>query len=312
MTIPKKQLGKTGIEVSILGFGGATLGDEYGTIDAAEGAAACALAIDRGINYFDVAPYYGRTLAETRLGEALIGRRDEVVISTKCCRYDVDGFDFSRDRILASIDESLARLRCEHVDVLFAHDVEFGDPKQVLDETIPALHEVKASGKARAIGFSGLPTGYLRMLAEKSEVDVILSYGRFNLLCDDAGSVLAPLLQSRGIGLVNASPLHLGILTGEAAPPWHPAPDEIKTLGTELGELCREHGSSIVDVALPWVFAQEAIDTTLVGMKTRAQVEQNVALVNATLDQDLLALVQERIGDAKNTHWPQGRPENNY
>src|SRR5271170_6868682 len=103
-------LGRTSLRVSKLGFGGSPLGNEFGEMDAAEGERAVHCAIDLGINYFDVAPYYGRTLAETRLGVALEGRRDKIVLATKCGRYDLAGFDFSAARIRASIDESLQRL----------------------------------------------------------------------------------------------------------------------------------------------------------------------------------------------------------
>ena len=88
-------LGRTGLEISKLGFGGSPLGNEFGETDPAEGERAVHCAIDLGINYFDVAPYYGRTLAETRLGDALAGRRNRVVLATKCGRYDLAGFDFS-------------------------------------------------------------------------------------------------------------------------------------------------------------------------------------------------------------------------
>src|SRR5690349_8685566 len=99
ITMKYRTLGKTGLRVSILGFGAATLGNEYGANDPREGERAVHAAIDLGINHFDVAPYYGRTLGETRLGEALKGRRDKVVLSTKCARYDVAGFDFSGERV---------------------------------------------------------------------------------------------------------------------------------------------------------------------------------------------------------------------
>src|ERR1700691_5173748 len=104
-------LGRTGLRVSKLGFGGSPLGNEFGETDPAEGERAVHCAIDLGINYFDVAPYYGRTLAEKPLGAALAGRRDEGIPGTKCGRYDVNGFDFSAARIRSSIDESLQRLR---------------------------------------------------------------------------------------------------------------------------------------------------------------------------------------------------------
>src|SRR5690606_31330623 len=122
-------------------------------------------AIDAGIDWFDTAPLYGFGLAEERLGRALLGRRDRVHVATKCCRDRFDGFDFSARRVTDSVEESLRRLRTDHVDLLQIHDVEFGDREILLEETLPAARRVQAAGKARFIGISGLPVRYLRWLA---------------------------------------------------------------------------------------------------------------------------------------------------
>ena len=137
-----KQLGKTGLNVSIVGFGASGLGNEFGQIDPAAGQSAVHRAIERGVNYFDVSPYYGRTLAETRLGEALQGHRHKVILATKAGRYGKalpSGFDFSAQRIARSIDESLERLQTEVIDIFQLHDIEFGDRTQIIDESIPAM-----------------------------------------------------------------------------------------------------------------------------------------------------------------------------
>src|SRR5215212_2606696 len=118
-------LGSTGLEVSVLGFGASPLGDVFGRINADEGIRAVHCAIDLGVNFFDVSPYYGLTLAETRLGQALRGKRDRVILATKCGRYDEDEFDFSARRVAASVDESLRRLQTDYLDVVHAHDIEF-------------------------------------------------------------------------------------------------------------------------------------------------------------------------------------------
>jgi L-galactose dehydrogenase len=129
-----RPLGANGPPVSAIGFGAAPLGGEFGErprVGTAIRAVDCA--IDLGMNVFDVSPYYGRTLAETRLGIALKGKRHRVVLATKCGRYVLPEFDFSRSRIRASIDESLARLRTDNVDLPQAHDVEFGDERQIVE-----------------------------------------------------------------------------------------------------------------------------------------------------------------------------------
>jgi len=231
-----KVLGSTDIKPSVLSFGASPLGDEFRKTTAEERQRAVDLAIDQGINYFDTSPYYGRTLSETRLGECLKGKRHQVYVATKCGRYDVDRFDFSAARIMKSIDESLQRLQTDYVDLLQAHDIEFGDLNQIIEETVPALLKIKESGKARYIGVTGLPLKVLRkvgeVVGEVHPIDTILSYCRYNLMITDMDELLTPLCQQKGIGLINASPLHMRILTETGAPEWHPAPDSVKQAGS--------------------------------------------------------------------------------
>src|SRR5258708_18478626 len=120
-----RTLGGTGLRVSLLGFGASPLGDVYGATDDAEVKRSIDLAIGRGVNFFDVSPYYGLTLAEERLGSFLLGKRQQIQLATKCGRYGLDQFDFSARRITASIDESLGRLRTDYLDLFQVHDVEF-------------------------------------------------------------------------------------------------------------------------------------------------------------------------------------------
>jgi L-galactose dehydrogenase len=141
-------LGKTGIDVSVIGFGGAPLGNEFGGIDVAEGDRAVHLAIERGLNFFDTSPYYGRTLSESRLGDALQGRRHQIILSSKCGRYDVASFDFSESRVKSSVDESLRRLKTDHLDLLIAHDIEFADREQIIHETVPAMRDLQRKSAA--------------------------------------------------------------------------------------------------------------------------------------------------------------------
>ena len=208
-----RTLGKTGAEVSVLGFGCAPLGNEFGAVAEAEGARAVRMAVEAGVTFFDVAPYYGRTLAEERLGRALEGLRDRVFLATKCCRYDRRGFDFSAERVHADIDSGLKRLRTDHVDLFQVHDIEFGDRRQIVEETLPAMRAVQAAGKARFIGITGLPVRMLRDVAEAFPVDTVLSYCHHNLLVSDLNEVLGPVVRAQGLGLINASPLAMGLLT---------------------------------------------------------------------------------------------------
>lgn len=312
-------LGNTGLQVSALSFGASPLGNEFGTADPAEATRAVQRALDLGIQCFDTSPYYGRTLSESRLGEALEhagvtggAARDSIVLTTKCGRYDSNTFDFSAARITRSIDESLARLRTEYVDVLFAHDVEFGNPVQIIEETIPALRQIQQSGKARFIGITGFPVKLLLTIAQAAPVDAIMSYCRYNLLMDDLGHELAPYCQAHGIGLFNASPLHMRVLTRTGAPSWHPAPDDVKAIGPALAALCEAHGASLEDVALQHCIAWPGAATTVVGMSKVAHVESNVSAMDIKPSPALLAELAEATAPLKNRAWPSGLPENEH
>src|SRR5437868_1290855 len=110
-----RKLGKTNLNVSVLGFGASPLGNVFDVADEKEGVRAVHYAIDQEINFFDVSPFYGFTLAEERLGKALEGKRKDIFLATKCGRYGLEDFDFSYNRILRSIDESLTRLKTDYV-----------------------------------------------------------------------------------------------------------------------------------------------------------------------------------------------------
>ena len=305
-----RQLGKTDLKVSILGYGASPLGNEFGGIEVAEGQRAVDFAIDNGINYFDVAPYYGRKLAEERLGAALEGKRDKVVLATKCCRYDMDGFDFSAKRVEESIDESLQRLRTDYVDLYQIHDIEFGDRRQIIEETLPAARKVQESGKARYVGITGLPLKMLRDVAAEAPVDMILSYARYNLMVSDLDDMLRAFAVENGIGLINASPLHLRLLTEKGPPEWHVAADDVKEAGLRVAELCKSRGVSVSDVAMRFCYDYEHVASTLVGMSKQRHVEQNLRVLGTQSDTGLLAEIEELVAPVKNRIWGTGRAEN--
>ncbi|HUT28959.1 MAG TPA: aldo/keto reductase [Sedimentisphaerales bacterium] len=305
-----RTLGKTGMKISIIGYGASPLGNVFGKTDEAEGVRAVHYAIDHGINYFDVAPMYGVTLAETRLGKALKGRRDKIFLATKCCRYDIDKLDFSTRRVLESIDESLQRLQTDYVDVYQVHDIEFGDREHVINEAIPAARKVQQSGKARFVGITGLPVRYLRHVAELVEVDTILSWAHYDLVEDEMDTVLTPFALERGIGLINASPLHQRLLTEKGPPEWHRSPKEVLEVGPKLAALCTQHGVNIADVAMRFALDYPHVATTIVGMSKLRHVEQNVKALDFTNDPELLAKIEKLVAPVKNKMWFEGRPEN--
>jgi L-galactose dehydrogenase len=305
-----RSLGRTDLRVSILGFGAAPLGDVYGVTDPSEGERAVHDAIDNGINFFDSSPYYGTTLSEQRLGQALVGKRSQVVLATKVGRYGLDAFDFSAKRVLASIDESLQRLRTDYVDLLQAHDVEFGDVNQIIHETLPAMRKLQEQGKARFIGITGYPPKTLVRIAQAVPVDTVLSYSRYNLMITDMDQLLTPMVKREGIGLINAAGLHMGILTEAGAPAWHPAPAEVHQAARKAVELCRRRGLDISDVALRFCLDHPYVSSTLVGIGSPAQVQANLKLLRARTDPDLVKEIQSLIGPLFNHVWPSGRAEN--
>jgi L-galactose dehydrogenase len=303
-------LGKTGLEVSVVGFGASPLGHEFGLINPDEGKRAVHYAVERGINYFDVAPYYGRTLAETRLGEALVGYRDKVILATKVGRYDIDQFDFSAERIVKSVEESLTRLKTDYVDVFQVHDIEFGDKEQIIDETLPAMHKLKEAGRVRLVGITGYPLHLLKNVAEALEVDTILSYCRYNLMDTSMDDFLTPVAKQKDIGLINASPLHMRVLTEKGAPDWHPAPKKVLKVGREVARYCQSRGVDIAELAMQFALQHDYVSTTLVGMSKVKHVDRNVKAVGVAPDPELLAEVLAMIKPVANICWKEGRTEN--
>ena len=305
-----RALGSTGVSVSVIGFGASPLGDVFHQTDPEEGKRAVSLAIQQGINLFDVSPYYGKTLAEERLGIALQGRRDKVFLATKCGRYDADFFDFSAARIEKSIEESLRRLRTDHLDLLQAHDVEFGDLRQIVEVAILTLQKLKQSGKVRFVGITGYSLGMLRKIAEQANIDTILSYCRYNPLITDLDVLLTPSASELKIGLINASPLHMGVLTERGAPPWHPAPLAVKEAGSRVVQLCKQQGLDPSIVALRFCLDHPYTASTLVGMSSTKHVMDNLRALDTAIDPALLAQMRQIVEPVKDTLWPSGRLEN--
>jgi L-galactose dehydrogenase len=310
MQMDYRKLGRTDLNLSLVGFGSAPLGGSFGNIDPAEATRAVHLAVDQGITFFDSSPYYGITLAETRLGAALAGRRERVILATKCGRYGLNKFDFSAQRVISSMDESLRRLQTDYIDLFLAHDVEFGDVQQVIHETIPALRQLQQQGKARYIGITGYPPKLLRRIAEAAPVDSILSYCHYNLMNTEMDDVLTPFAQERGIGLINAAVLHMGLLTEQGPAEWHPAPKEVRDAGRKAAVFCREQGVDIAEVAIRFSLGHPYVASTLIGMVDTRQVEAALKPLGAATDPKLLHQIEAILAPVFNYSWPSGRPEN--
>lgn len=305
-----RKLGNTGVRLSVLGMGAAPLGGGYGAVSQDTASRTVAAAIAAGINYIDVAPYYGETKAESVLGVALRGvPRDKYFLSTKVGRYKVDAFDFSARRVAASVDESLTRLGIGHIDMIICHDIEFGDINQVIRETLPALRKVRDAGKVRYIGVSGLPLAIFPRVLEETDLDFVLSYCHY-CLNDTALADLVPYLRKKNVGVINAAPLGMGLLSGRPLQPWHPAPPELRKACERAAVHCAAKGVSLPELALRFALANDAIDTTLVGPTSPEDVARSVQAVGSPPDSTLLREVLAIFEPVHNMTWAAGRAEN--
>ena len=311
-----RPLGNTGLTVPQLSFGASSLGGVFRDIDERSGVRAAHMAVDGGMNLIDVSPYYGITRAETVLGRALKEiDRSRYTLSTKAGRYgpDFSDFDFSADRITRSIDESLSRLNVDHVDILLAHDIEFGSLDQIVSETLPAMQRLKQQGKTRFIGVSALPLVMFTRIVDRlppGTLDVILSYCHYELNDTSLLDIL-PRMEAAGVGVMNASPTGMGLLTRGDPPDWHPAPDALKAACREAAAHCEARGANLTKLAIQFAISNPNVPTTLVSTADPAKVQQNLRWVHEPIDEAMLHEVRQILSPVHNLTWTSGRSENN-
>lgn len=305
-------LGKTGLKVSMLGFGASSLGGGvFGPVDEQQAVYTVHTALDLGINLIDVAPFYGGTRAETVLGKALKGvPRNRYFLGTKVGRYGDADFDFSATRVTRSVDESLARLCVDYVDFIQSHDNEYGDLNQIVEETLPALRRIQEQGKARFVGVTGYPLKIFREILSRTDVDTVLSYNHYSL--NDTTLVqLLPFLEGKNVGILNACPVSQGLLTTQGTPDWHPAPEATKRVCLEVAAYCRKRGSDISKLAMQFALRNSRIHTVIVGTASPEIIEKDIRWIDEPLDQELLEEIQSMMAGIKDQSWIVGRPENN-
>jgi L-galactose dehydrogenase len=184
--------------------------------------------------------------------------------------------------------------------------VEFGDARQIVEETIPAMRALQQAGKVRAIGISGYSLPVLISIAEQAQVDTILTYCHHNLLIAEIEETLLPVAERLGIGVINASALHMGLLTENAPPHWHPAPLAVRSAAKQVMELCREYGLNGSEVALRFCFGFPKVASTLVGMSTREQVQSTLRALHMREDLRLMAEIRRVVAPVHNYVWPSG------
>ena len=308
-----RPLGHTGLDVSILSYGASPLGGVFRATDDNEGVRTVHTALDLGINFIDTSPYYGATKSETVLGKALREiKRDRYYLATKVGQYDQGVFDFSAARVRSSLDESCRRLGIDYVDLLQCHDIEFADVNQIVNETLPELVKLREEGRIGHIGITGLPLKVFTAVLDRvgsGVVNTILSFCRYELN-DTALASLLPYLHDKRVGVINASPTGMGLLSERGVPSWHPAPKLMIETARRATEYCKAVGADIAKLAIQFATHHPQIATTLVGTASPENIRKNVAALDEPIDFELMARVLEILRPIKNHNFTRGRPEN--
>ena len=305
-------LGKTGLNVSRLSFGASALGGVYGKVDEAEGIRAVHTALELGINYFDVAPAYGGTVAETVLGKALKGiSRDRYYLSTKVGKYTQPGgygddtLDYSRARIRASLAESSRRLGTDYFDIIHLHDIEYQRRQHAewaLQEGLAAVQELKSEGRIGAASFGIYPMDLWHRIFDDYDVDAALVHNHY-CLHDTRLLELLPVAKTKGIGIINGSPFGSGLLTDRGPADWHPANVAERAVFAKATAFCREQGTPISQLALQFSSQHPEIPTTLFSSARPESVRRNVRWHEETLDASLLAEVRKILAPVLDRQW---------
>lgn len=304
-----RELGKTGLRVSKLGFGASSLGGVFHSFDENRGIDAVFTAVDEGINFIDVSPYYGYYKAETVLGKALKDiPHDKFILSTKVGRYGEDGhnsWDYSAERVTRSVYESMERLHLDYVDILYVHDIEFADLNQIANETLPALHRLKEEGVVKHVGCTDLQLENLKWIIEHTEpgtVECLLNFCHY-CLCDDKLVDFLDFFEKKGVGVSNASPFSMGLLTERGVPDWHPAPKPLVRVCEEAAQYCKEKGYPIEKLAMQFSVSNPRIASTIFSTTRPENLKKNLAYIEEPIDWDLVAKVREIIGDQQRVSW---------
>lgn len=303
------EIGKTGMKVSNLSFGASSLGGVFRDIQESEAIQAVFVAVEAGMNFIDVSPYYGHYKAETVLGKALKEiPRNKYYLSTKVGRYGKDGvniWDYSGKRATESVYESLERLNVDYVDLINVHDIEFADLNQVVNETLPALVELRDKGVVKHVGITDLQLENLKWVVDHVEpgtVESVLNFCHYSLN-DDKLADFIDYFEEHGVGIINASPLSMGLLSQRGVPVWHPAPKLLVEACQKAVKHCSDKNYSIEKLAIQYSVSNPRIATTLFSSANPVNVQKNIGFVEEPIDWELVQEVQEIIGDQMRVSW---------
>ncbi|WP_428312922.1 aldo/keto reductase [Hydrocarboniphaga sp.] len=315
-SLPQRRLGRTGLRLTVLGFGAAGIGNLYRAIDDETALSAVDAALDLGVRYFDTAPHYGFGLSEKRLGRALSRRDGEVLVSTKVGRVldpvpayadlsrprqgfispePVESvFDYSYDGVQRSLEESLRRLGRDRIELLLVHDLGVDTHgaehtqrfAQFVDGGYRAMREWRDAGLVGAIGMGVNETAVCTQALAHADFDCFLLAGRYTLLEQHALEHFLPLCAARGVSLIIGGPFNSGILASGvrdspriAPPPYNyaPAPPAMIERVRRIETLCDEYGVSLPAAALQFPLAHPQVATVIPGAADAAQVRQAAA-----------------------------------
>ncbi|TCO16612.1 D-threo-aldose 1-dehydrogenase [Kribbella steppae] len=294
-----------------LGFGGGPLGGLFEPLDDATAAAALAAAWDGGIRYYDTAPHYGIGHSERRMGEFLRTKpRDEFILSTKVGRLlvpqDPQGrsdedfqvpathrrvWDFSRDGVRRSVEDSLERMGLDRIDILYLHDAErrFDDALRL---GYPALAELRAEGVVEAIGAGMYDVDQLTTLVRETDVDVVMLAGGYTVLQQPALATFLPACVERDVSVVAAGVFNSGILATSRPDPdakfdYQTATPDVLQRAHRIADICESHGVTVPEAAIAFPLRHPAVTSVVLGMRTPAEVHQNLAAYRAEIPEEL-------------------------
>ena len=305
----KNEIGKTGMKVSNLSFGASSLGGVFHDIREAEGIKAVFTAVENGMNFIDVSPYYGHYKAEIVLGKALKEiPRSSYYLSTKVGRYGKDGvntWDYSGKRAQESVYESMERLHIDYIDLINVHDIEFSDMNQVVNETLPALVELREKGVVGHVGITDLQLENLQWVIDRVPEGTVESVLNFCHYClnDDKLVDYLDYFESKNIGIINASPLSMGLLSKRGVPAWHPAPKPLVEACQKAVAHCESKGYPIEKLSIQFSVSNPRIATTLFSSANPDNVLKNIAYCKEPIDWNLVREVQDIIGDQQRVSW---------